>query len=354
MDLALTYDDVALVPQFRNIASRAEPTLETWLTKDIKIGIPFIPSNMDSVIGLELGEILHRYNGASIHHRFHSYSDLNKLLEKLPSGRRYISWGSNKIDTLDYLLNKVSIPIDLLCFDIAHGHDKQLMDAIDLIKKRHNIQVIAGNVCTPMGYQDLVNAGADAVKVGIGPGSICTTRMVTGFGIPQFSAVRSCAEVAKKLQVPIIADGGIRNSRDIVLALAAGASTVMIGKLFAATHESAAEKRTSCLDERGPCNCVPGVHDGDPRFFTFAKYRGQASAQFQQDYYGEVKNGTVPEGEDMWIKVVKSADDVIKELSAGIRSGLTYGGARSIKELQRKAEFVRVTPSYYLESNTRK
>src|SRR6185295_13868048 len=106
-------------------------------------------------------------------------------------------------------------------------------------------EIIAGNVCTAMAYHDLVNAGADAVKVGVGPGAACTTRMVTGFGIPQFTAVQDCAQIAEKLRVPLIADGGIRTSRDVVLALAAGASTVMVGKLFALTKESAAQKKSS-------------------------------------------------------------------------------------------------------------
>ena len=133
-----------------------------------------------------------------------------------------------------------------VCVDIAHGHSDQMMRFVEQLKRSHGEkQVIAGNVCTAMAYHDLVNAGADAVKVGIGPGAACTTRMVTGFGVPQFTAVRDCAEVADKLRVPLIADGGIRGSRDIVLALAAGASTVMIGKLFALTEESAAEKRRS-------------------------------------------------------------------------------------------------------------
>jgi IMP dehydrogenase len=209
---------------------------------------------------------------------------------------------------------------------------------IQELKRTHpDKEVIAGNVCTAMAYHDLVNAGADAVKVGIGPGAACTTRMMTGFGVPQFTAVYDCAKIAEKLRVPLIADGGIRNSRDVVLALAAGASTVMIGKRFAMTKESAALKRKS---EHSPTGLQ-------------AKYRGQASADFQNDFYGGLKEKTVAEGIDFWGDVTGTAKELIDELLGGLRSGLTYGGARSIKELQRKAEFVAVTSNYMPESRPR-
>lgn len=165
--------------------------------------------------------------------------------------------------------------------------------------------------------------------------SACTTRSTTGFGVSQFSAIQDCSEIANRFKVPIIADGGIRNSRDIVLALAAGASTVMIGKLFALTYESAAQKRNT-------------------DFQVYAKYRGQASKDFQDEARGGLKKGTVAEGEHFWAPVEKSAQQLIDELLGGLRSALTYGGARTISELQRKAEFVEVTPTYQSESSVRK
>ena len=188
-----------------------------------------------------------------------------------------------------------------------------------------------------MAYHDLVNAGADAVKVGVGPGAACTTRMVTGFGVPQFSAIYECAKIAEKLRVPLIADGGIRNSRDLILALAAGASSVMLGKMFAMTLESVATKRPS---------------EKDPTLME-AKYRGQASIDFQIDFYGAMKDKTVAEGVDFWGPVSGSAIDLIAQLMGGLRSGMTFGGARSIKELQRKAEFVEVSSNYLQESRPR-
>jgi len=217
---------------------------------------------------------------------------------------------------------------------------------MEVLKARYPLlAIIAGNVCTPMAYQDLVNAGADAVKVGVGSGAACTTRIVTGFGVPQFTAIYECGKVAQKLRVPIIADGGIRNSRDVVLALAAGASTVMVGKLFALTMESAAEKKKLGLFAQ--CD------DGEDPWYYQAKYLGQASADFQNGYYGGLKEKTVAEGTSFWAPVSGTAQELIDELLGGIRSGLTYGGAKNIKELQRKAEFMRVTETYGVESRPR-
>jgi IMP dehydrogenase len=332
MKLALTFDDVALVPQFNNIPSRTEPSLETWLTRNIKIDMPLIPSNMDTVINEDMADIILKNGGMPIYHRFTSFEQQKRWVEKY-MGRTFISCGILKIDETRELL---SLGARGVCIDVAHGHSDRMFHFIQELKKTHpDADVIAGNVCTAMAYHDLVNAGADAVKVGVGPGAACTTRMVTGFGVPQFSAIHECAKVAEKLRVPLIADGGISSSRELVLALAAGASTVMIGKKFAQTEESAAVKRN---------------HDG----MRQAKYRGQASEDFQTDFYGKMKEKTVAEGEAFWAPVTGTCQMFLDTMLGGLRSGLTYGGARNIKELQRKAEFVQVTSNYMVESNIRK
>lgn len=347
---AYTFDDVALVPKYNNVSSRTEPDLSTWLTSKTQVKMPLVPSNMDTVIGKELAEIIIANGSFPIFHRFMSFEDKRSLL--LNYGPcSYISSGVKKEDLHDifklfYEFN--DFKFKGVCFDIAHGHSKVMMDGIKAFKDKFpNSEVIAGNVCTARAYHDLANAGADAIKVGIGPGAACTTRMVTGFGVPQFTAICDCAEVAQELRVPLIADGGIRNSRDIVLALAAGASSVMIGKLFALTEESAAEKRT-VPDNRFIPGCDIMLLNRE------AKYRGQASKEFQDDVYGGLKVGTVPEGQSFWGPVSGTAQQLIDNLVGGIRSGLTYGSARSIKELQRKAEFVEVTSTYQSESSVRK
>lgn len=333
MKRAYAFDDVALVPQFNNIPSRTEPSLETWLTRDRKIQIPLLAANMDTVIGGVLSDVLIQNGSIPIYHRFTDFAAQMKWVKQFRDNT-FISCGlqNNKIEEIHQLLDAGAVGV---CVDVAHGHSNRMFKMIDELKKAHPTKdVIAGNVCTPMAYHDLVNAGADAVKVGVGPGAACTTRIVTGFGVPQFSAIYECARIAEKLRIPLIADGGIRDSRDVVLALAAGASSVMIGKLFALTEESAAPKRESASGKE-------------------AKYRGQASEDFQNDYYGAMKAKTVPEGVDFWAPVSGKAQTLIDTLLGGLRSGMTYGGARSIKELQRKAEFVEISAAYMHESRPR-
>lgn len=331
---ALTYDDVALVPQFNNIPSRTEPSLESWLTRNRKIAIPILAANMDTVVSSELADILIEQGSIPIFHRFTSFELQVEWVKKYKE-KTFISCGIQKLEETRKLLDLGALGV---CIDVAHGHSDRMFHYIQELKRTHpDKEIIAGNVCTAMAYHDLVNAGADAVKVGVGPGAACTTRMVTGFGVPQFTAVWDCARVAEKLRVPLIADGGIRTSRDVVLALAAGASSVMVGKLFSLTQESAAVKRKNEKVASG----------------WEAKFRGQASADFQNEFYGGLKAKTVAEGIDFWGPVSGSSEELINTLLGGIRSGMTYGGAKNLKELQRKAEFVQVTASYIHESKPR-
>jgi len=339
MNRALTFDDVALVPQYNNIESRTEPTLDSWLTKKIKISIPIVAANMDTVIGDKLADVMVSYGSLPIFHRFCDIKQQEFWATEYSQCFLSFGLGYDDLEKANSFGKVVNV-----CFDVAHGHCEKMVYAIRQFKIMNpDSQVIAGNVCTAQAVMDLYNAGADAVKVGIGPGAACTTRSVTGFGVPQFTAIQECARMGQKLRIPIIADGGIRDSRDIVLALAAGASTVMIGKLFALTAESAAEKRQ-----------IVGTTVLDNGLLFEAKYRGQASEDFQKDYFGELKSGTVPEGESFWAPISGSAKKLIDTLCGGIRSGFTYGGARNITELQRKAEFVEVTRSYHDEMAVRK
>tara|TARA_B100000927_G_C16410965_1_gene447319 strand:- start:40 stop:1149 length:1110 start_codon:yes stop_codon:yes gene_type:complete len=366
LDKAYGFDDVCLVPQYNNVRSRTIPSLDTWLTKDTKIDMPLIPANMDTVICDRLADVILDNGAYPIFHRFTDIDTQKQWVEKYPN-RCYISCGvNNRLENLKILLDNGARGV---CIDIAHGHSITTIDLVKQLKQNFpDKEVIAGNVCTEMGYSDLVNAGADCVKVGIGPGSACTTRKVTGFGVPQFSAIHNISQVAKKLKVPIIADGGIRNSRDVVLALAAGASTCMIGGLFSKTFESAGKKYITYDNIRKQVfNGNPKVDlekDGKQYLYTlgdslpfeyeiYTHYRGQASRDFQEEYYGSLKEGTCPEGVDFYSKCTNNAQRVIDELLSGLRSGLTYGGAKSIKELQRKAEFVEVSNAYISDLNSK-
>jgi IMP dehydrogenase len=348
MQRALTFDDVALVPRCNNISSRQEPDLTTWMTKDLKVSIPIINSSMDTVINVKLAKVLYGFGSIPIFHRFYKdREDLIKVLDEVESMVCFISTGiatghdrGYKVERLATLLGPRR-NIAGICIDVAHGHSHDMIDMVKALKDRFpERKIIAGAVCTKEAYWDLCGAGADAIRVGIGPGSACTTRLVTGFGVPQFTALQECGIVAQERRVPMMADGGIRSSGDIVKALAAGASTVLLGRLLASTQESAAEKR-------------PRQGFGETLGGQEAKYRGQASEDFQRDFYGHVKEGTVPEGVDTWVPVEGTAAEVLNRLLAGVRSGFTYAGSRHIEELRRKAKFVEVTPNYLKESNPR-
>ncbi|MCX7979000.1 MAG: IMP dehydrogenase, partial [Bdellovibrionaceae bacterium] len=218
---------------------------------------------------------------------------------------------------------------NLLTIDIAHGHSVQMMETLKWVKDNYpSVQVIAGNIATPEAAQDLIEAGADAIKVGIGPGSMCTTRIITGAGVPQLTAIALCAEVAEAHGVPVIADGGLRTSGDIVKALAAGASTVMLGGMLSGTIETPGE-----------------IKNGRKQ------YRGMASKAAQVSWRGGVPEGMAPEGESTQVPVKGHVRDVILETTGGIRSGMSYINATQISEIRDKARFIEMSANGVRESH---
>ena len=227
---------------------------------------------------------------------------------------------------------------DVLGIDTAHGHTKTVIETLISLKKNFKIEVVAGNVATPEGTEDLIKAGADAIKVGIGPGSICTTRIVAGTGVPQITAVMECFKVAKKLRVPLIADGGIKFSGDVVKALAAGAHSVMIGGLFAGTDESPGE--TVLFQGR-----------------SYKVYRGMGSLgamQSAKDRYqqADVENSKlVPEGVEGRVPYKGPLFESVHQLVGGVRSGMGYCGCKDLSELRSKTKFVRITNAGLKESH---
>jgi IMP dehydrogenase len=230
--------------------------------------------------------------------------------------------------------------VDVLVVDTAHGHSKGVVDAVRETKKEHpGVEVIGGNVATAEGAEALIEAGADAVKIGIGPGSICTTRVVAGVGVPQISAVTDCARVADRRGVPVIADGGVKFSGDVAKAIAAGASTVMIGSLFAGTDEA-------------PGELV--LYQGR----SYKQYRGMGSLgamkKGSRDRYGQ--GGTadeklVPEGIEGRVPHRGSLASIVHQLLGGLRSGMGYTGCKTVQELRSKARFVRITSAGLRESH---
>jgi len=232
----------------------------------------------------------------------------------------------------------VEAGVDVLAIDTAPGHTKTVVETLINLKKNFKIEVVAGNVATPEGTEDLIKAGADAVKVGIGPGSICTTRIIAGTGVPQITAVMECFNVAKKHRVPIIADGGIKFSGDVVKALAAGAHSVMIGGLFAGTDESPGE--TVLFQGR-----------------SYKVYRGMGSLgamQSARDRYQQADvepSKLVPEGVEGRVPYKGPLSSSIHQLVGGVRSGMGYCGCKDLGELRRKAKFVRITNAGLRESH---
>jgi IMP dehydrogenase len=246
-----------------------------------------------------------------------------------------------RLDDVERATSCLSAGVDLLVVDIAHGHSDHVINMVHSLKQKFpQVPVVAGNVATAQGVQDLVAAGADAVKVGVGSGSICTTRLVTGFGVPQLSAIMECAEAGQALNVPVIADGGIRNSGDLTKSLAAGASTVMIGGLLAGTDESPG---ATVIREDRRYKIVRGMASLSANIDR----RRLEKNELAIEEWGEV----VPEGVEAIVPYKGAVADVIYQLVGGLRSGLSYAGARSIEELWQVAEFIRITPSGIEESH---
>jgi IMP dehydrogenase len=230
---------------------------------------------------------------------------------------------------------------DVIVVDTAHGHSKRVLEAVTRIKKLSNrTQVVAGNVATPEATLALIDAGADGVKVGIGPGSICTTRIVAGVGVPQLTAILDCVEAAQKTGTPVIADGGVRFSGDLTKALAAGASCVMIGSLLAGTDESPGE---TYLYQGRTYKAYRGMGS------LGAMARGSADRYFQQDVKDELK--LVPEGIEGQVPYKGPVGAVLHQLVGGLRAGMGYLGAETLSELQARARFIRISPAAMRESH---
>lgn len=229
--------------------------------------------------------------------------------------------------------------VDVIIIDTAHGHSKGVIDMVKAVKSKFSVETIAGNVATKEAVKALIDVGADAIKVGIGPGSICTTRIVTGIGVPQFSAILECAEEGAKHNIPIIADGGVRSSGDIAKAIGAGASTVMLGSLLAGTDES-------------PGQVV--VYEGN----SYKEYRGMGSlgammAGSADRYFqgGAKPEKLVPEGVEARVPYKGSVSPILYQMVGGLRSGMGYTGSKDIPQMQKNCKFVKITEAGLKESH---
>ncbi|MCC6276332.1 MAG: IMP dehydrogenase [Oligoflexia bacterium] len=328
----LTFDDVLIVPSKSEVRSRRVPQLDTQVTKKHRLQIPIISANMDTITESEMAIAIGKMGGLGILHRFmtieEQVSHVRRVVEAQTLSPICASIGVNA-DFKERARALVDAGVQILTIDIAHGHSVSMMETIKHLKDSFSgIEVIAGNIATPEGAQDLIEAGADAVKVGIGPGSMCTTRIITGCGVPQLTAIAMCREVTEHFGVPLIADGGIKTSGDIVKALAAGAQTVMVGSLLAGTIETPGEIKKG-----------------------YKSYRGMASKAAQVSWRGEVPEGMAPEGESTQVPCKGHVIDVVHELCGGVRSGMSYINAVSIAEISEKAHFIELTSTGLRENH---
>ena len=338
---ALTFDDVTLAPKYSEILP-SEVNTSIKLTKDLKLKIPLLSSAMDTVTESSMAIAIAKAGGMGIIHR---NLDIKKQIIEIRKVKKQklfvgaaVGAGVNEFKRAEEILKE---NIDMIVVDTAHGHTKKVSEIIKFIKKkkRNKIALCAGNIATPEAAKFLLKLGVDIIKVGIGPGSICTTRLVAGIGVPQLSAILSIRNKIKNKNVKIISDGGIKYSGDLAKAFAAGADAVMIGSLFAGTDET------------------PGklIKKGGKLFKSFrgmgsigAMNKGSADRYFQSKQKDISKY--VPEGVEGFARYKGKVDNIIFKLIGGLRSSMGYLGCKEIKYLRDKPKFVKITKAGFYES----
>lgn len=333
MKTALSFDDVLLVPRYNDIESRDDVSLETSIS-GLALDIPIIAANMPSVCGRHMAMAMAEQGGLGIIHRMQAPAEQqDDVLYVSEEGYPVGAAVGVALSEYNRGSSLVKVETDILCVDVAHGHqERTLKMALSLL--RADQRVIVGNIATaeaaeyfdreiPDEFQDRVS-----LKVGVGGGSVCKTRIQTGFGVPTLQSVMDVSAALEDSSMSIIADGGFRNSGDIVKALAAGADAVMLGSLLAGTHEA-------------PGNVIYNNQK------QYKIYRGAASRGEKKDFFGKAD---YIEGEEMLVPYKGFVEDVLKELTDGIRSGLTYCGVDNIVDLHNDAEFIRITQAGYQES----
>jgi IMP dehydrogenase len=330
-----SFNDVLIVPKYNKIVSRRDVKFETQVTKNHKLDIPIIAANMDTICESKLAIALGRLGGLGIIHRFLTIEDQAKEVEKVKAQNLLTAAA---IGVKDYeeraaALNKAGV--DIIVLDVAHGHSKRTGKTLDWLKENYpKIDIIVGNVATKDAAEYFISKKADAIKVGIGPGSACTTRIMTGAGVPQITAIMDVYE-ATQGRVPIIADGGIKCPGDLVKAIGAGADTVMSGAIFAG------------------CDETPGeiiIRDGQ----EYKEYRGMASflatvKKLKLDGQ-KIDEDVHVEGEATTVPCHGPIAKVIHRYLGGLASGMTYVGADEIEKLKGKADFVEISSAGYMES----
>ncbi|HEY5442228.1 MAG TPA: IMP dehydrogenase [Candidatus Saccharimonadales bacterium] len=357
---SLTFDDVLLKPGYAGF-SRSEINLGTQLTRNIKLKAPLVSAPMDTVTEAPLAIALGKAGGIGIIHRNLTIKEQAAEVAKVKKAGRLVGAAVGSSPGYEERVAAlVKAGVDVIVVDSAHGFSKFVIEAVEFIKKHHKVDVIAGNIATTEGAEALIEAGADALRVGMGPGAICTTRIVSGMGVPQLTAILESAAAAKQHGVPIIADGGINYFGDITKALAAGASSVMMGRLFAATEESPGEVIDFTKDQV-PSRFRSIINGANT--YQFKSYRGMGSIgamergkkiSSEDEFHGKsysAKSVLVAEGVEGLVPSSGPLDTVVETMLEGIRSGFYYVGAKTIPELWETAVLRRITSASLSESH---
>ena len=334
MKNGVSYDDVLLVPKYSDIRSRSEVDISTDLGNGLSINLPIISSPMDTISETPMAIAMSSQGGISIIHRYNTVQEQARLVEESTRRDGSLKVGAAVGVTGDYVQRAMTVyrkGASFICVDVAHGHHILMKEALSELRSAlgKDVHIMAGNVATIEGVNDLSDWGADSVRCNIGGGSICSTRIQTGHGLPGLQTILDCARTDR--DVSIIADGGIRNSGDIVKALAAGADAVMCGSLLSGTNETPGK--------------VIEEHDGT----RWKVYRGMASKEAQIGWRGKYSSF---EGVSSRVPYRGSVRSILTDIETGIRSGLSYSGSRNIKELQLNATFIMQTSAGMSESST--
>lgn len=341
MKQGLTFDDVLLIPGYADF-KRDETDVSVELPKDIKLSIPVLSSPMDTVTEQDMAVALGNLGGMGFIHRNVPVAIQTEMVKDAKAKTKYVgaAVGVGK-DFEERVKSLIAEGADAILIDSAHGYTKYMIEATSYVKEKYpDVLLISGNIATKAGAQALIDAGADVLRVGMGPGSICTTRIVSGMGVPQISAIQEAVSAAKEKGVPVIADGGIRFSGDIVKALGVGAHLIMLGSLLAGTDEAPGE----IVEQNGK---------------KFKTYRGMGSvsamkegsaARYGQEYRKGQERKLIAEGVEGLVPYRGTVEDVVNQMVGGLRTGMYYVGAKSIKSLQEKAEFIQITQASLIES----
>jgi IMP dehydrogenase len=337
---ALTFDDVLMLPRYSDVLP-VDTNISLSLAKNINLKVPFLSSAMDTVTESNMAIAMAKIGGIGVVHRNLKIKKQSEEVKKVKRKKLLVGAAiGTSVEDLDRARSLYDSGVDLIVIDTAHGHSAKVLKALSQIKKINNkTPICVGNIATGEAAKKLYNSGADIIKVGIGPGSICTTRMVAGIGVPQISAVMEVKKALNKKKIKIISDGGIKFSGDIAKALAAGADAIMMGSIFAGTDESPGKK----FKVKGK---IYKHYRGMGSIGAMSS--GSANRYFQKNY--KDKSKFVPEGVEGRVEYKGSVSKIIYQLQGGLKSSMGYIGAKNLGEIKSQAKFIKITKAGFYES----